>query len=142
MSAAHTHGWLVEKIKTCCTGQTEWRVQDPGSKAYCMSMCDAGHINPKREIQEWFYDHKLRHPNSMFAKYEIAQTTVFSRAEELALTAASEIERLARQRDELLEALRVCATQSVGPDWTPEQALAFIKQNARAAIEKVTVGTA
>ena len=47
-------------------------------------------------------------------------------------------QRIEDQRDELLEALRVCATQSIGPDWTPEQALAFIKQHARAAIAKAT----
>ena len=44
--------------------------------------------------------------------------------------------RLIAAAPELLEALRVCATQSTGPDWTPEQALDFIKQHARAAIAK------
>lgn len=35
---------------------------------------------------------------------------------------------------DLIEALRICATQSIGKDWTPEQAVEFIKQHARSAI--------
>lgn len=50
--------------------------------------------------------------------------------------------RLIAAAPDLLEALRICATQSTGPDWTPEQALAFIKQHARAAIAKATGGAA
>ncbi len=46
--------------------------------------------------------------------------------------------RLIAAAPDLLEALRVCASQSIGADWTPEQALAFIKQHARAAIAKAT----
>ena len=46
--------------------------------------------------------------------------------------------RLIAAAPDLLDALRICATQSTGPDWTPEQALAFIKQHARAAIAKAT----
>ena len=43
---------------------------------------------------------------------------------------------------DLLEALRAIATQSVGDDWTPIQALAFIKQHAKDAIAKATGGAA
>lgn len=32
---------------------------------------------------------------------------------------------------EVLEALRVCAAQSTGPDWTPAQALEFVKSHTR-----------
>lgn len=42
-----------------------------------------------------------------------------------------------KQRAELIEALRTCAAQSIGPDWTPEQAFAFIKQHAREVVGKV-----
>lgn len=42
------------------------------------------------------------------------------------------------QRDrevlELREALRYCSNQSCGPDWTPEQALVYIKEEARNAL--------
>jgi hypothetical protein len=36
----------------------------------------------------------------------------------------------------MLEALHIIASQSTGDDWTPEQALAFIREHARAAITK------
>lgn len=37
---------------------------------------------------------------------------------------------------DLYEALRVIATQSLGPDWTAEQAYTFMRQHARAALAK------
>lgn len=37
---------------------------------------------------------------------------------------------------DLLTALRVIASQSIGDDWTLEQAFAFIREHARAAIAK------
>ncbi len=37
---------------------------------------------------------------------------------------------------ELLKALHTIKNQSLGPDWTAEQAIAFIKQHAKAAIAK------
>lgn len=46
--------------------------------------------------------------------------------------------RLIAAAPELLEALRICASQSTGPDWTPGQALGFIRQHAHAAIAKAT----
>ena len=36
----------------------------------------------------------------------------------------------------LLESLQVIASQYIGEDWTAEQALLFVKQHARQAIEK------
>ena len=59
-----------------------------------------------------------------------------------AYDAGQENARLIAAAPDLLDALRICATQSTGPDWTPEQALAFIKQHARAAIAKATGGAA
>lgn len=45
--------------------------------------------------------------------------------------------RLIASAPDLLEALRTIACQSIGDDWTAEQAVAFIKQHARDAIAKV-----
>lgn len=60
---------------------------------------------------------------------------------EQAMLREEQAERLVRawnQHDQLIAALRVIRNQSVGPDWTPEQALAFIKQHAAEAIAKAT----
>lgn len=38
---------------------------------------------------------------------------------------------------ELVKALQTIAAQSIGDDWTAEQAVAFIKQHARVALAKV-----
>ena len=46
--------------------------------------------------------------------------------------------RLGAAAPDLLGALQVCASQSIGADWTAEQALAFIRQHARDAIAKAT----
>ncbi len=46
--------------------------------------------------------------------------------------------RLIAAAPDLLGALQVCASQSIGADWTAEQALAFIRQHARDAIAKAT----
>ena len=43
---------------------------------------------------------------------------------------------------DLLEALRMIANQSCGPDWTPEQAMQFVRIHARAAIALVKGGAA
>lgn len=41
---------------------------------------------------------------------------------------------------DLLEALRIIGVQSLGSDWSAEQAVAFMKEHARAAIAKATGG--
>lgn len=41
---------------------------------------------------------------------------------------------------ELLEALKLIKSQSIGSDWTAEQALAFIKETANAAIARAEGG--
>ena len=42
---------------------------------------------------------------------------------------------LEAENKQLREALRDCANQSTGPDWTERQALDFVKQRARAALK-------
>lgn len=48
--------------------------------------------------------------------------------------------RLIAAAPELLEALQVIASQSLGDDWTAEQAITFVKEHARSAIAKATGG--
>lgn len=49
-------------------------------------------------------------------------------------SADAAVATLTRRCDELLEALRTIAVQSLGEDWTPEQAIQFVRQHARSAI--------
>jgi hypothetical protein len=46
-------------------------------------------------------------------------------------------EEVASQRDNLLKAITLIAAQSLGDDWTVEQAYAFVKQHAREARDAV-----
>ena len=47
------------------------------------------------------------------------------------------IVKACNSHETLIAALRTIACQSVGPDWSAEQALDFIKQHAYAAIDAV-----
>lgn len=48
---------------------------------------------------------------------------------------AAHIVRCVNSHDALIEALRTIKNQSLGPDWTAEQALDFIKQHAKEALK-------
>ena len=48
----------------------------------------------------------------------------------------ADVRRLLKERAELLGALHTIRAQSVGPDWTTEQALRFIKDYAGEVIVK------
>ena len=128
---------LAEKISEETFGTQEWRVQHPVEKKYCMSMTSRDHINPEREIREWFDDYKTRFPNGNFSGYEVAAVTMYSNAEKLCIdaaallrTQAAELEALRAERDALradAERYRWLKTQTwyVGPEPTCEYA-AFV----------------
>jgi len=107
---------LAGELHSHVHGRTEWRVQDPVSKAYCISFDRASSLNPERDAREWLSSHVSNHPNSPKAKYEVAQVHCFTELEESALkaivilsTQAASIASLESERDQLraeLERLR------------------------------------
>lgn len=52
------------------------------------------------------------------------------------------IVRAANSYDMLVKALRVIKTQSIGPDWTAEQAAEFMKQHAAETLAALASGAA
>lgn len=46
----------------------------------------------------------------------------------------ADYKRMKDTHDALVEALRIIASQSIGDDWTPEQAIKFVRQHAREAL--------
>jgi len=99
---------LADELEYLAHGRTEWRVQDPISKAYCISFDRASSLNPERDAREWLSSHVSNHPNSPKARYEVAQSLCFTYLEESARQAASllrtqaaRIASLEAERDQL-----------------------------------------
>ncbi|KQQ94971.1 hypothetical protein [Massilia sp. Leaf139] len=61
----------------------------------------------------------------------------FFPSDEEAAANATFIVRACNAHEELVKALRVIKTQSIGDDWTAEQAMAFVKQHAADALAAV-----
>lgn len=79
---------LAKELKRLATGRTEWRVQHPVEKCYCMSFGSSDSINPEREAREWLADFQSRYPQHEHAKYEVAEVRCFTDLERAAINAA------------------------------------------------------
>lgn len=79
---------LAQKLRELATGRVEWRVQDPVTKAFCMSFSHADSSHPKREAIEWLANFAADFPGHPHAKYEVAEVKVFTELEQTALQAA------------------------------------------------------
>jgi hypothetical protein len=85
-------GGLPELLRKLATGRTEWRVQHPVEKCYCMVFDRSGWIDPERCAREWLDDFKRRHPDHEHAKYEVAEVRYFNELEQAALDAADALD--------------------------------------------------
>jgi hypothetical protein len=103
---------LAANIEATTHGRTEWRVQHPVEKSFCMSF-GSDSINPERECREWLADHLRRHPDSQFAGYEVAKVHFFTMAEQRALDAAAMLRTMSAQVEQLKLA-EVGAAQAFG----------------------------
>jgi hypothetical protein len=79
---------LAARLRKLATGRTEWRVQDPVSKCYCIAYDHYQWINPERHAREWLANHQRRFPDHQHSKYEVAEARWFSELEQAALDAA------------------------------------------------------
>lgn len=84
---------LSRRLRDAAQGHPEWRVQDPVSRSYCMSVTRDEAPDPERAAREWLEDHKRRFPESKYARYEVARVQVTTQIDELMLEAAVALER-------------------------------------------------
>lgn len=79
----------LRKMRALCQPQVEWRVEHPVSGDYCFQ-------GGKREVDEWFDDHKQRFPNSRFAGYVVKEHAVLTPTQSALIRCLDELEYLAQ----------------------------------------------
>ena len=127
---------LADELEYLAHGRTEWRVQDPISKAYCISFDRASSLNPERDAREWLSSHVSNHPNSPKARYEVAQSLCFTYLEESARQAASLLRTQAARNAEL-EAEREKLLATVANDTTMVFDLCAERDQLRTEVERL-----
>jgi hypothetical protein len=153
---------LVQYLLEAARGRTEWRVQDPVTRAYCIAF-DGWH-GGERAARQWLADEIRKYPKSQFAGYEVAEIVVFDDRDKLMQQAARRIEALLDHRSILRDSAKdviavaeesdipepyciarlrhaIAATETVGPSeigsLTPHPSLsasssAVVRENAKA----------
>lgn len=79
----------LRKMRALCQPQVEWRVEHPVSGDYCFQ-------GEKREVDEWFDDHKQRFPHSRFAGYVVKEHAVLTPTQSALIRCLDELESLAQ----------------------------------------------
>jgi regulator of replication initiation timing len=134
---------LADELESHVHGCTEWRVQHPVDKSYCITFSRNNSMRPEREAREWLADHIKRHPESQFAGYEVAGVHWFTDFEDAAKQAAATIRTLSAELAAAIEsntALRVEAGKlhSMGvADLNKIQALTAERDSLRAEVERL-----
>lgn len=90
---------LAARLRSACSGDDEWRVQDPKDGSYCIAFNWREVMNPERMAREWLADHCRRFPGGLHTDFVVACVRVHTEADKLMLEAAVEIERLAELAD-------------------------------------------
>lgn len=75
------------KMRELCQPQVEWRVEHPDTGDYCFQ-------GEKREVDEWFDDHKQRFPHSRFAGYVVKDHAVLTPTQSALIRCLDELESL------------------------------------------------
>lgn len=83
---------LAARLRMAATGRTEWRVQHPVEKCYCMSFDRSTDLVPEQSARMWLADFQRRYPHHAHAKYEVAEVRSFTELERLALEAAEALD--------------------------------------------------
>jgi len=95
---------LVQYLRDAACGRTEWRVQDPVTRAYCIAF-DGWH-GGERAARQWLADEIRKYPKSQFAGYEVAEIVVFDDRDKLMQQAARRIEALLDHRSILRDSAK------------------------------------
>lgn len=94
---------ITERLRSSASGTIEWRVQNPETRAYCISFTEWN--GGERSARQWLDEEIRARPESIFAKHEVARVAALDHRDRLMLEAADEIDRL-RARVAELEVLR------------------------------------
>lgn len=94
---------LVQYLRDAACGRTEWRVQHPVTRDYCVAF-DGWH-GGERAARQWLADEISKHPDGMFAGYEVAEVVWYDDSDRLMRNAAIRIETLIKEKQEQRSAL-------------------------------------
>lgn len=83
---------LAARLRQLAAGRTEWRVQDPVERCFCISFDRTTDLVPEQSARMWLADFQRRFPHHPHAKYEVAQVRAFTELERAALEAADELD--------------------------------------------------
>jgi hypothetical protein len=79
---------LAAQLRKLATGRTEWRVQHPVEKSYCISFDRGSYLNPEHAARQWLECFRRQYPHHPHADYEVAEVRSFTALELAALDAA------------------------------------------------------
>jgi hypothetical protein len=79
---------LAARLRKLATGQTEWRVQHPVKKSFCISFGRGNSVDPERDARKWLETVRRDFHNHPHAGYEVAEVRHFTELERGALEAA------------------------------------------------------
>jgi hypothetical protein len=127
---------LADELESHVHGRTEWRVQDPASKSYCISFDRDSSLNPEHDAREWLSLHISNHPDSPKAKYEVAEVHWFTDFEDAAKQAAATLRTLSAELAQAKTDLHI-ATDDAAQMLASTQALSAELAAARAELSYV-----
>lgn len=81
---------ISQRLRDAASGTIEWRVQDPETRAYCISFTEWN--GGERSARQWLDEEIRACPESIFAKYEVARVVALDRRDRLLLEAADRLD--------------------------------------------------
>ncbi len=90
---------ITERLRSSASGTIEWRVQNPETRAYCISFTEWN--GGERSARQWLDEEIRARPETIFAKHEVARVAALDHRDRLMLEAADEIDRLRARVAEL-----------------------------------------
>ena len=94
---------ITERLRSSASGTIEWRVQNPETRAYCISFTEWN--GGERSARQWLDEEIRARPESIFAKHEVARVAALDHRDRLMLEAADELDRLRARVASLEESL-------------------------------------
>lgn len=81
---------LYQRLRDAASGTIEWRVQNPETRAYCISFTEWE--GGERNARQWLDEEIRARPESIFAKHEVARVVALDHRDRLMLEAADRLD--------------------------------------------------